>query len=267
MSQYLDNITFLAALVEYKSHLKSSKIAGNPQPQISNYIGDCILRIATGLSYRSEFINYTYKDDMILDGIENCILYMDNFDPTIISMGINMEYNVNCAESVDDNVGGYISDDPTTEDDVVTGVTSGATATIIKIRNKPNYGVSLLVKDTIGTFVVGEEISSSKGLCTNVTSIKCSNPYGYFTQIIYWAFVRRIKKEKKQQNIKNALLQNMTFDIFELQEHDDDGHYQNSHVDFLQNIQHDIPDVVLRKKKVDILSTLDDFIEDELEID
>lgn len=245
MSQYLDNTALVEALIQYKIQFNKARSLKLEPPQISNYIGDCILKIATGLSYRPEFINYTYKDDMILDGIENCILYMNNFDPTIISMGITSL--VVCSEG-----------EPIISE-------SGATATIIKIRDKPNYGVSLLVKDTVGTFQVGEGIVGNE-FATKITSLKCSNPYGYFTQIIYYAFVRRIKKEKKQQHIKNAMLQNMTFDLYELQEHDDDGHYQNSHVEYLQNIhQLDLPDLHVRKKKTDNRSTLDDFIEESLE--
>ena len=144
---------------------------------VSNYIGDCILKIATHLSYKPNFINYSYKDDMILDGIENCIHYIDNFDPA-----------------------------------------------------------------------------------------KSSNPFAYFTQIIYYAFIRRIAKEKKHSYIKNKLIQNMAFDQFEIQEHDEDGHFHNAYLDFMQSNQQfdDFLEKKKEKRKKKKEATLDDFTEENL---
>ena len=81
MAHYVNNADFLAAIKEYKQKVLEAQEKGLPKPQVSNYIGECILKIANHLSYKPNFINYTYKDDMILDGIENCIQYIDNFDP------------------------------------------------------------------------------------------------------------------------------------------------------------------------------------------
>ena len=78
---YVDNKKFLAALVKYRDQKEINEIQGKPKPRVDNYIGDCFLKIATHLSYRPNFINYMYKDDMICDGVENCIQYIDNFDP------------------------------------------------------------------------------------------------------------------------------------------------------------------------------------------
>ena len=100
---YVDNKKFYAAIVEIKEN----------ELEISDYVGQCFLDIAQGLSNRPNFINYTFKDDMIFDGVENCIRYCHNFDP-----------------------------------------------------------------------------------------VKSKNPFSYFTQIIYYAFLRRIEKEKKQSYIK-----------------------------------------------------------------
>ena len=78
---YVNNKEFLQAIVERKQLLKDAEESGEPKPQISNYLGECILKIANHLSYRPNFINYTYRDEMISDGIENSLQYIDNFDP------------------------------------------------------------------------------------------------------------------------------------------------------------------------------------------
>ena len=79
---YVNNAEFLAAIVKYKEKVAIAKEKGLPKPRVNNYIGGCFLKIAQHLSYRPNFINYMYKDDMVCDGIENCIQYIDNFDPT-----------------------------------------------------------------------------------------------------------------------------------------------------------------------------------------
>ena len=143
---YVDNKKFLAAIVERKQLLKEAEESDLSKPQVSNYLGECILKIANHLSYRPNFINYTYRDEMISDGIENCLQYMSNFDPE-----------------------------------------------------------------------------------------KSKNPFAYFTQIIYFAFVRRITREKKQSKIKDRLLKRSNIeDMIMVQEHDDAGAYQRQFMDFLQ---------------------------------
>ena len=78
---YVDNKKFLIAMTEYRNSRILAEEEGQKRPQVTNYIGECYLKIANHLSYRPNFINYTYRDDMISDGIENCLQYMDNFDP------------------------------------------------------------------------------------------------------------------------------------------------------------------------------------------
>ena len=73
---YLNNKEFLAELEKYRGRVQRAKEAGQPKPRVNNYIGSCFLKIATHLSYRPNFINYMYKDDMICDGVENCIQYL-----------------------------------------------------------------------------------------------------------------------------------------------------------------------------------------------
>jgi hypothetical protein len=177
MAHYVNNKDFLAAIVEMKANVKHAKENDLPKPVISNYIGECILKIATHLSYKPNFINYSYRDDMILDGIENCIQYIDNFDPS-----------------------------------------------------------------------------------------KSSNPFAYFTQIIYYAFLRRIAKEKKQSYIKGKLIQNMPFEMFELQEQDESGEFHNAYLEFMQN-NSTFDDFIGRKKekaaKKKMENTLNAFIDNE----
>ena len=120
---YVNNKEFLEAIIQRKELLKEAEETGAPTPQISNYLGECILKIANHLSYRPNFINYTYREEMISDGIENCLQYIDKFDPE-----------------------------------------------------------------------------------------KSKNPFAYFTQIIYYAFLRRIEKEKKQLKVKNKIIEKTGFD-------------------------------------------------------
>jgi hypothetical protein len=177
MAHYVNNKDFLAAIVEMREKKKEAEEKGLPKPIISNYIGECILKIATHLSYKPNFIGYSYRDDMILDGIENCIQYIDNFDPS-----------------------------------------------------------------------------------------KSSNPFAYFTQIIYYAFLRRIAKEKKQSYIKGKLIQNIPFEMFELQEHDESGEFHNAYLEFMQQ-NGTFDDFIGRKKekaaKKKMETTLNAFIDDE----
>ena len=71
---YVNNAQFLEAMKEWKDRCKEAEELGDPQPPVSNYIGECFLKIANHLSYRPNFINYTYRDEMISDGIEEALL-------------------------------------------------------------------------------------------------------------------------------------------------------------------------------------------------
>jgi hypothetical protein len=82
-SHYVNNPDFLAALVKHRIAVADALESGDDRPQVSNYIGECILKIANHLSYKANFINYSYRDEMISDGIENCILYFNDYNPDI----------------------------------------------------------------------------------------------------------------------------------------------------------------------------------------
>lgn len=177
-NHYINNADFLTALKEYKQRVKDAEESGDPRPQVTNYLGECILKIATHLAYKPNFINYSYRDEMVSDGIENALTYIDNFNPE-----------------------------------------------------------------------------------------KSSNPFAYFTQIIYYAFIRRIHKEKKQTLIKGKIILDMPFDAFEVQDHDD-GSYSSSYVDFLQTqgvFDEIITNAENKKaaKKKAKQTQLDEFLEDE----
>ena len=142
---YVNNKEFLEGMKAYKKRCKEASKAGKQKPPVDDYLGSCFLKIANHLSYRPNFINYTFRDDMISDGIENCLQYLDNFNPA-----------------------------------------------------------------------------------------KSSNPFAYFTQIIYYAFIRRIQKEKKQTIIKQKLILDNNYDDMALQPGDEGGEFTNQFREFLQ---------------------------------
>ena len=78
---YVNNKEFLAAIVEYKEKVALAAERGEAKPRITNYLGECFLKIATHLSFKPNFVNYMFKDDMVCDGIENCVQYINNFNP------------------------------------------------------------------------------------------------------------------------------------------------------------------------------------------
>ena len=120
---YVNNKEFLEALIVYRAEVAVAQEKGLPTPRITNYLEECFLKIATHLSYKPNFVNYMFREDMICDGIENCVQYIKNFDPA-----------------------------------------------------------------------------------------KSSNPFAYFTQIIHYAFLRRIQKEKRQMDIRTKIIERSGFD-------------------------------------------------------
>ena len=77
---YVNNKEFTQAVSEYNQSVKLAEEKGKTPPRMTEYIGECIYKIATRLSTRPNFINYTYRDEMICDAIENCIQYIGNFN-------------------------------------------------------------------------------------------------------------------------------------------------------------------------------------------
>ena len=78
---YVDNQRFFEEILEYKKKVKSAKEQGLTKPRVSEYMGSCILMMAERLSTKPRFMNYSFREEMISDALENCFLYFDNFDP------------------------------------------------------------------------------------------------------------------------------------------------------------------------------------------
>ena len=78
---YVNNEKLLQAFIAYREIVFEAEESGEPRPQVPDYIARCILKIATRLSYKSNFINYGFREDMIADAVENCLSYILNFDP------------------------------------------------------------------------------------------------------------------------------------------------------------------------------------------
>jgi DNA-directed RNA polymerase specialized sigma subunit len=156
---YVNNKDLLDSLIKYRADCKEAEDSGEPTPKVPDYIGSCIFQIATRLATKPNFSGYSYKEDMISDGIENCLQYIHNFDPE-----------------------------------------------------------------------------------------KSQNPFAYFTQIIWYAFLRRIQKEKKQMYIRFKSSQNM---MTEAQIHDssDVQIHLNATPDYINDFIEDFEDKIKTKKK------------------
>ena len=124
-NNFIDNKEFYAAMKAYITSIEEAKERGEPKPRIPRYIGKCFLDIAEHLSTRPNFSNYMYRQDMVMDAVENCVVCCNRFDPT-----------------------------------------------------------------------------------------KSSNPFSYFTQVCWYAFIRRIGKEKKQIEICDKLISKSGFEEF-----------------------------------------------------
>lgn len=82
-NHYVDNQKFLEEIIEYKKQCKIAAEEGREKPRVSEYIGSCILLIAERLSTKPRFMNYSFRDELVSDALENCFLYFDNFNPEI----------------------------------------------------------------------------------------------------------------------------------------------------------------------------------------
>lgn len=183
-NHYVDNEKFLEALTEYKLKYNEAKALGKEKPIVSNYIGDCFMKIAHGVARRHSFMLYSFKDEMIMDGVENCLLYCHNFDPT---------------------------------------------------KEDRNGKV---------------------------------NPFAYFSQIIIYAFLRRIEKEKEEMYVKYKSAENIeyeydldfddTIDRETLQNYKKDGIYGNLK-DFIYSFEES-----KRKKKEKKKESLNKTIADKI---
>jgi len=178
---YVDNKLFYEKMKEYKEKVVLAEQNGKSRPPVTPYIGDCIMKIAVRLSHKANFINYPFREDMVGDGIENCLQYIDNFDPE-----------------------------------------------------------------------------------------KSKNPFSYFTQIIYYAFLRRIQKEKKVLYTKYVLTERaQVFDLTsDSQEHDkgttygdaQGGKYREWSQDYVNDFVSNFEET--KRRKIKKRKRLDEVIEE-----
>lgn len=80
MPDYVDNKKFTKELGKWAKRVREQIEYGEQPDKMTDYIGECIYLICTNMSYKSSFNNYTYKEDMIGDSIENCVRYIKNFN-------------------------------------------------------------------------------------------------------------------------------------------------------------------------------------------
>lgn len=78
---YIDNDEFFKEMVTWKKEIARAKKEGLPIPRVTESIGQKILTIATRVSFMPKFVNYPFREEMISDGVENCLLYIQNFNP------------------------------------------------------------------------------------------------------------------------------------------------------------------------------------------
>ncbi len=162
VEHYVDNKEFFKAMCEWKETVIEADNLDEGRPPISEYIGECFVKIAEHLSRKPNFINYPFRDEMIADGIENCLMYAHNFNPE-----------------------------------------------------------------------------------------KSTNPFSYFTQMIYYAFLRRIEKEKKQNYIKYKLMEQADDGSFMrwFKENYFEKEAKNAYADFFEVTDSDIEKFTPAKKK------------------
>ena len=175
MTHYVNNKMLLECIEKYQKQ-KNDAIQNNTTlPKIPEYFGEAIIQIATRFSRRSNFIGYSFRDEMISDAIEHALVAADKFDPN-----------------------------------------------------------------------------------------KSSNPFSYITTMVYYSFIRRIAKEKRQSYIRSKLIQDMPIDSFDIQDHDDDTDFMNNYMAFIQSHQNfdDTQEKKVPKQKVVQRGPLEDFLED-----
>ena len=171
---YVNNAEFSQAVVDYVTTVNEARDSDEAHPIVTDYIASCFLRIAEGLSHKSNFIRYTYREEMVMDGVENCLKAIEN-------------YNIEAATRT----------------------------------GKPNA-------------------------------------FAYFTQIVWYAFLRRIAKEKKQQEIKLKYLTRSGMENFMVNENGDDMSNQvadafvntlRDRIEKVRNVDAEVKELVVQEKK------------------
>ena len=148
---YVNNAEFSQAVVDYVKIVENAKSKNKEIPKVPNYVAQCFLRIAEGLSHKANFIRYTYREEMVMDAVENCLKAIGN-------------YNLEAA-----------------------------------------------------------------------TRTGNPNAFAYFTQITWYAFLRRIAKEKKQQDIKMKYLSSSGIEEFIVSDESNSNSVVSAFVDTLKD--------------------------------
>ena len=162
---YVNNAEFSQAVVDYVRSVNDANDKGLPVPVMPRYVAECFLKIATGLSHATNFVRYTYREEMVMDAVENCLRAVKNYD------------------------------------------VDAATR-----KGKPNA-------------------------------------FGYFTQISWYAFIRRITKEKKQQDIKLKYLAESGLEEF-MVDPNEDPQVAKAVQSFVDNLRRRIDDVKEKDDKI-----------------
>ena len=87
---YVNNKDFSNAVVEYVRLLQQCEKDNLPKPMLPNYIAECFLKICEGLSHKANFVRYTYREEMVMDAVENCLKSVDKFDPDTATRSGNL---------------------------------------------------------------------------------------------------------------------------------------------------------------------------------
>ena len=161
---YVNNKDFTQAVIDYCTETRAERAKGNPDPMVTDYLAQSILRMCEGLSHKSNFVRYTYREEMVMDAVENCLKALANFDPTAGTRG--------------------------------------------------------------GT----------------------PNAFGYFTQIAWFAFLRRINKEKKQHELKLRFIAESGLDEFMI-DPDEDPEVAKVVQNFVDNLRRRIDEVKEKDEK------------------
>lgn len=78
---YVNNKEFYEAIKIHINQCNFAENVGEDEPKVTEYLGECFFKIAQRIATKPNFANYTFKEDMILDGVENCLRYIRNFNP------------------------------------------------------------------------------------------------------------------------------------------------------------------------------------------
>lgn len=167
---YVNNKDFSQAVSEYAENVAADIAAGKEPRRLTDYIGECLLKIANGLSHSPNFVNYSYREDMVMDAVENCVKAVIKFD--------REAFETRKAKVTE------LFEDGLDLDDL---------QSLGKEHGSPIKNVQRWYKE----WASGEIKTPQKGM---------PNAFSYFTQISWFAFLRRIAKEKKQTDIKKKLI-------------------------------------------------------------